>query len=156
MNINLTLLGQAISFAIFVWFCLKYIWPPVLAALEERENRIADGLAAAERGQQDLVNAEKRATDILREGRDKAQEFINQAQKRQNEMIDEAKQLANEEGERLLAAARGHIDQERNEAREALRHEVAALAVAGAEQILMREIDAEGHSEVLSKLTAEL
>lgn len=156
MNINLTLLGQAISFAIFVWFCLKYVWPPVLAALEERENRIADGLAAAERGQQDLVNAEKRATDILCEGRDKAQEFINQAQKRQNEMIGEAKQLANEEGERLLGAARSQIDQERNEAREALRHEAAALAVAGAEQILMREIDAEGHSEVLSKLTAEL
>lgn len=156
MNINLTLLGQAISFAIFVWFCVKYVWPPVLAALEERENRIADGLAAAEKGQQDLANAEHRIEDILQEGREKAQEFINQANKRADEIVDQAKQTAVEEGERLLKAARSQIEQERNEARESLRGEVAGLVLAGAKQVLMREVDANAHRDVLDKLTAEL
>lgn len=156
MNINLTLIGQAISFAIFVWFCVKYVWPPVLAALEERENRIADGLAAAEKGQQDLANAEVRIEEALQEGRDKAQEFINQANKRGDEIVDQAKQTAIAEGERLLAAARSQIEQERNEARESLRGEVAALALAGAEQVLMREVDVNAHRDVLDKLTAEL
>ena len=144
MNINLTLIGQAISFAIFVWFCVKYVWPPILKALEERETRIADGLAAAEKGQRDLENAGQRVEEILQEGRDKAQEFVNQSQ------------AASEEGERILAAARGQIDQERNEARESLRREVAALALAGAEQVLMREVDANAHRDVLDKLTAEI
>ncbi len=156
MNINLTLIGQAISFAIFVWFCVKYVWPPILKALEEREARIADGLAAAEKGQRDLENAEQRVEEILQEGRDKAQEFVNQSQKRADEIVDLAKQAASEEGERILAAARGQIDQERNEARESLRREVAALALAGAEQVLMREVDANAHREVLDKLTAEI
>ena len=156
MNINLTLLGQAISFAIFVWFCVKYVWPPVLAALEERENRIADGLAAAEKGQQDLANAEVRIEEELQKGREKAQEYINQAQKRADEIVEQAKTTASEEGDRLLAAARSQIDQERNEARESLRGEVASLALAGAEQVLMREVDANAHREVLDKLTAEL
>lgn len=156
MNINLTLLGQAISFAIFVWFCVKYVWPPVLAALEERENRIADGLAAAEKGQQDLANAEVRIQEELQKGRDKAQEYISQAQKRADEIVEQAKQSASEEGDRLLAAARSQIDQERNEARESLRGEVASLALAGAEQVLMREVDANAHRDVLDKLTAEL
>jgi F-type H+-transporting ATPase subunit b len=141
MNINLTLIGQAISFAIFVWFCVKYVWPPILNALEERETRIADGLAAAEKGQ---------------EGRDRAQEFVVQSQKRAEEIIDQAKQAAIEEGDRLLVAARGRIDQERNEARESLRSEVAVLALNGAEQILMREVDATAHREVLDKLVAEI
>ena len=156
MNINLTLLGQAISFAIFVWFCVKYVWPPVLAALEERENRIADGLAAAEKGQQDLANAEVRIEEELQKGREKAQEYINQAQKRADEIVEQAKTTASEEGDRLLAAARSQIDQERNEARESLRGEVASLALAGAEQVLMREVDANAHRDVLDKLTAEL
>ncbi len=156
MNINLTLLGQAISFAIFVWFCVKYVWPPVLAALEERETRIADGLAAAEKGQQDLANAEHRIEEILQDGREKAQEFINQANKRADEIVEQAKQTAVDEGERLLTAARSQIDQERNEARESLRGEVASLALAGAEQVLMREVDANAHRDVLDKLTAEL
>ena len=156
MNINLTLIGQAISFAIFVWFCVKYVWPPVLAALEERENRIADGLAAAEKGQQDLANAEVRIEEELQKGRDKAQEYIIQAQKRADEIVEQAKQSASEEGDRLLAAARSQIDQERNEARESLRGEVASLALAGAEQVLMREVDANAHRDVLDKLTAEL
>ena len=156
MNINLTLLGQAISFAIFVWFCLKYIWPPVLKALEERETRIADGLAAAEKGQQDLENAGERIEEILAEGRDKAQEFVVQSQQRGDEIVETAKQAAIEEGNRLLAAARGQIDTERNEARESLRNEVAVLALSGAEQILMREVDADAHREVLDKLIAEI
>jgi len=156
MNINLTLLGQAISLAFFVWFCVKYVWPPVLAALEERETRIADGLAAAEKGQQDLANAEHRIEEILQDGREKAQEFINQANKRADEIVEQAKQTAVDEGERLLTAARSQIDQERNEARESLRGEVASLALAGAEQVLMREVDANAHRDVLDKLTAEL
>ena len=156
MNINLTLLGQAISFAIFVWFCVKYVWPPVLAALEERENRIADGLAAAEKGQQDLANAEIRIEEELQKGREKAQEYITQAQKRADEIVEQAKQAASEEGERLLASARSQIDQERNEARESLRGEVASLALAGAQQVLMREVDANAHRDVLDKLIAEL
>ncbi len=156
MNINLTLLGQAISFAFFVWFCVKYVWPPLLKALEERETRIADGLAAAEKGQQDLESAGRKSEEILQEGRDKAQEFINQSRQRADEIVDQAKQAAVEEGERLLAAARGQIDQERNQARESLRGEVAVLALSGAEQILMREVDAEAHREVLDKLVAEI
>ncbi|MDP6183431.1 MAG: F0F1 ATP synthase subunit B [Gammaproteobacteria bacterium] len=156
MNINLTLIGQAISFAIFVWFCVKYVWPPVLKALEERETRIADGLAAAEKGQRDLENAGQRVEEILAEGRDKAQEFITQSTKRADEIVEEAKSTAVEEGERLLVAARSRIDQERNEARESLRNEVAVLALSGAEQVLMREVDANVHRDVLDKLTAEI
>lgn len=156
MNINLTLFGQAISFAIFVWFCVKYVWPPVLKALEDRESRIADGLAAAERGQQDLESAEQKAEEILQEGRDKAQEFVNQSQKRADEIVEQAKQTAADEGERLLLAARSQIDQERNRARESLRLEVAGLALSGAEQIMMREIDIAAHREVLDKLATEI
>ena len=156
MNINLTLFGQAISFAIFVWFCVKYVWPPVLKALEERETRIADGLAAAEKGQQDLASAGQKTEEILQDGRDKAQEFVNQSQKRADEIVEQAKQAAVEEGERLLVAARSQIDQERNQARESLRSEVAGLALSGAEQILMREVDAAAHREVLDKLVQEI
>jgi F-type H+-transporting ATPase subunit b len=156
MNINLTLIGQAISFGIFVWFCVKFVWPPLLKALEERETRIADGLAAAEKGQRDLESAGQKVEEILQEGRNKAQEFIAQSQRRGDEIIEQAKHTAIEEGERLLAAARGQIGQERNEARESLRKEVAVLALTGAEQVLMREIDAAAHREVLDKLTAEI
>lgn len=156
MNINLTLIGQAISFAIFVWFCVKYVWPPIIKALEERETRIADGLAAAEKGQRDLESAGEKVEEILQEGRDKAQEFVTQSQKRGEDLVEQAKQAAIEEGDRLLAAARGRIEQERNEARESLRNEVAVLALSGAEQILMREVDANAHREVLDKLTAEI
>ena len=104
MNMNLTLIGQAISFAIFVWFCLKYVWPPVLKALEERESRIADGLAAAERGKHELELAEQRAGDVIRDGKDKAQDFITQAQKRADEIVEAAKATAREEAERIKKA----------------------------------------------------
>jgi F-type H+-transporting ATPase subunit b len=156
MNINLTLIGQAIAFAVFVWFCMKYVWPPIVGALAEREQRIADGLAAAEKGRHELSLAEKRASQILHEGREKAQEFIAHAEQRAGEIIEEGKMAAKAEGDRLIAAARVQIEQERNTAREALRREVAALAVRGAEQILMREVDAGTHREMLQRLSAEI
>lgn len=156
MNMNLTLIGQAISFAIFVWFCLKYVWPPVLKALEERESRIADGLAAAERGKHELELAEQRAGDVIRDGKDKAQDFITQAQKRADEIVEAAKVTAREEAERIKAAASAEIEQNRNQARDDLRAHVARLAVSGAEQILMREVDEKAHREVLDKLAANL
>ena len=156
MNMNLTMLGQAISFAIFVWFCFKYVWPPILKALEERETRIADGLAAAERGKHELELAEQRSGDVMREGKDKAQDFISQAQKRGDEIIEAAKIAAQEEAERIKASAAAEIEQNRNRARDELRSQVAQLALAGAEQVLMREVDEQTHRDVLDKLAADL
>ena len=156
MNMNLTMLGQAISFAIFVWFCLKFVWPPILKALEDREARIADGLAAAERGKHELELAEQRSGDVMREGKDKAQDFISQAQKRGDEIVEAAKLAAQEEAERIKASAAAEIEQNRNRARDELRGQVAQLALAGAEQVLMREVDEQAHREVLNKLAADL
>jgi len=156
MNMNLTLIGQAISFAIFVWFCLKYVWPPILKALEERETRIADGLAAAERGKHELELAAQRSAEAMREGKDKAQDFISQAQKRADEIVEAAKLTAREEAEKIKIAARAEIDQDRNRARDELRSRVAHLAIAGAEQILLREVDETAHRDVLDKLAASL
>ena len=156
MNMNLTLLGQMISFGIFVWFCVKYVWPPIIKALEERESRIADGLAAGERGKHDLELAEKRATDLLREGKDKAQELIVQAQKRHDEIVEAAKTVAREEADRIMQSATAEIEQNRNRARDELRGQVARLALVGAEQILMREVDEKAHRDVLEKLAANL
>jgi len=156
MNINLTLIGQMIAFVIFVWITKKYVWAPIIAALEERKTRIADGLASAEKGKHELVLAETKAVETLKEGKDKAQEFIMQAQKRSAEIVEEAKGKASEEGNKLVTAAKAQIEQEINQAREALRHEVAALAIAGAEQVLMREVDESAHKEVLEKLSAKL
>lgn len=156
MNMNLTLLGQMISFGIFVWFCVKYVWPPIIKALEDRETRIADGLAAGERGKHDLELAEKRATALLREGKDKAQDFINQAHKRADEIVEAAKQTAREEAERIKQSAGAEIEQNRNRARDELRGQVARLALVGAEQILMREVDEKAHRDVLDKLAASL
>ena len=156
MNMNLTMFGQAISFAIFVWFCFKFVWPPILKALEERETRIADGLAAAERGKHELELAEQRSGDVIREGKDKAQDFISQAQKRGDEIIEAAKLGAQEEAERIKASAAAEIEQNRNRARDELRGQVAQLALAGAEQVLMREVDEQAHREVLDKLAADL
>lgn len=156
MSINATLLGQMLVFALLIWFTMTYVWPVLLKAMEQREAKIADGLAAAEKGKHELDLAETRATKILRDGKDKAAEVIAQAQKRADEMAEEAKENARAEGERLLAAARAQVEQERNQAREALRREVSKLALIGAEQILMREVDAATHSEVLEKLSAQL
>ena len=156
MNMNLTLLGQMISFGIFVWFCVKYVWPPIIKALEERETRIADGLAAGERGKHDLELAEKRATELLREGKGKAQDFINQAHKRADEIVEAAKHTARAEAERIKQSAGAEIEQHRNRARDELRGQVARLALVGAEQILMREVDENAHRDVLDKLAANL
>ncbi len=156
MNMNLTLLGQMISFGIFVWFCVKYVWPPIIKALEERESRIADGLAAGERGKHDLELAEKRATDLLRAGKDKAQELIVQAQKRHDEIVEAAKTVARDEADKIKLSAAAEIEQNRNRARDELRGQVARLALVGAEQILMREVDEKAHRDVLDKLAANL
>ncbi len=156
MNFNATVIGQMIAFAVFVWFCMKFIWPFIIQALEERKKTIADGLAAAEKGQHELEMAEKRAIEILKEGKEKSQDFINQAQNRADEIVDEAKGNAKDEGERIIVAAHAEIDQERQQVREELRQQVAALAVAGAEQILEREVDQKAHKEVLDKISATL
>lgn len=156
MNLNLTMLGQAISFAIFVWFCMKYVWPPIIDALTTREARIAGGLAAAEKAQRDLEEAASKSAELLQEGREKAQEFVNQAQKRGDDLVEEAKAQAREEAARIVTSARAQIDQERNAVREELRGQVAVLAVRGAEQILLREVDASAHGDALNTLATQL
>jgi len=156
MNITVTLFAQSFSFFLFVVFTMKYVWPPIMNALNERTKKIADGLAEAEKGHHELELAEKRSAEILREGKEKSKEFIDQAQKRHDEIVDEAKDTAREEGERMLHAARVEIEQERQEAKETLRAEVSVLAIAGAEQILMKEVDKNAHNEVLDKISASL
>lgn len=156
MNINATILGQAITFAILIWFTMKFVWPPITQALEERAKKIADGLAAAERGKQDLVQAESKAEEVIGQARAKAAEIIAMSEKRRTEIVEEAKQLAVAESDRIKAAASAEVEQEAHRAREALRSEVAALAVAGAERILRREVNAAQHAEILSSLSAEL
>ncbi len=156
MNINLTLLAQAVSFAILIWFTVKFVWPPLLTAVETRQKTIADGLAAAERGKHDLELAAKRAADELRGAKEKASEIIALAEKRANDIIEEAKNNAKTEGDRIIAGAKAEIDQEVNRAKEGLRQQVAELAVAGAEKILRREIDAKAHGEMLTAIANEL
>ena len=156
MNINLTMLGQTIGFAIFIFFCAKYVWPPIVQAMQERQKKIADGLAASDRANQDLELAQQRATQELRDARDEAATIVEKANKRATQMVEEAKQEAKEQGDRMLAQAREEIEQERQQARDALRAEVASLAIAGAEKILESSVDAKAHSEMLDKLSAEL
>jgi F-type H+-transporting ATPase subunit b len=156
MNFNATLIGQTITFIVFVWFCMKYIWPPLMAALDERNARISEGLAAAQRGQQDLVDAQAKVSDSLNDAKQQAQEIINQAQKRANEIVDEAKGAARDEADKIKVAASADIDQQVNSAREELRKEVSSIALAGAEQILKREVDAKVHAAVLDELVAQI
>ena len=156
MNFNATLIGQTITFIVFVWFCMKYIWPPLMAALDERNARISEGLAAAQRGQQDLENAQAKVSDSLKDAKQQAQEIINQAQKRANEIVDESKDSAREEADKIKVAASADIDQQVTAAREQLRKEVSVIALAGAEQILKREVDAKVHAEVLDELVAQI
>jgi F-type H+-transporting ATPase subunit b len=156
VNINYTLFGQMIFFAGFVLFCMKFVWPPIMNALNEREKKISDGLAAADRAGKDLGLAQEKAKKELREAKLQASELIDQANKRSSQIIDEAKEIARQEGERLIAAAHGEIEQEKNRVKEALRSELAAIAVAGAEKILGSTIDASKHGELLNKLAAEL
>jgi F-type H+-transporting ATPase subunit b len=156
MNFNATLIGQSITFLFFVWFCMKFVWPPIMNALETRKKQIADGLAAADRGKHELELAAKKAGDNMRDAKAQAAEVLAQAEKRAAQMVEEAKTAAKEEGERQLAAAQANIAQETNRARETLREQVAALAVAGAEKILRREVNAQTHAELLGQLKAEL
>jgi len=156
MNINLTLIGQSISFALFVWFCMKFVWPPIANALDERKKQIADGLAAGERGKHEQELAEKRATELLVETKGQAAELISQAQKRASEIVEESKGEARKEGARLLEAAKAEIEQEVNRAKEQLRGQVATLAVAGAGRVLAREIDEKAHQDLLDDLVANL
>jgi F-type H+-transporting ATPase subunit b len=156
MNINLTLFGQSITFAIFVWFCYAYVWPPLVAALTERQKKIADGLAAAERGQHEQELAEKKATEYLKDAKGQASDIINQAQKRANEIVDDAKGDARTEADRIKAGADAEIEQEINRAREHLRQEVVTLAISGAEKVLKREVDKDAHASSLNELAEQL
>ncbi|XZG70440.1 F0F1 ATP synthase subunit B [Chitinibacteraceae bacterium HSL-7] len=156
MEFNSSLIGQAITFAILVWFTMKFVWPPLTKMMDERAQRIADGLAAADRAKQDLANAEKASADKLREAKQHASELIAQAEKRAAQVVEEAKSQAKVEGERLIKGAQAEIEQQLQGAREVLRGQVADLAVAGAEKILKREIDAAKHAELLASIKAEL
>lgn len=156
MNINLTLFAQIAWFLAFVWFTARFVWPPLMRAVEDRQKKIADGLAAAEKGQQELVSATGRVDELVRGAKAQSQELVANAQKRADEMIEQAKEAAKAEGERQIAAARASIEQEIQQAREQLRGQVAQLAMTGAEQILMREIDPAKHKDVLDKLSARL
>ncbi len=156
MNINLTLIGQSISFFVFVFFCWKFVWPPIITALHERQKKIADGLAAAEQGAHRKQQAEEEAQKVIQEAKQQAQEIISLAQKRDTQMIEEAKETARTEGDRIKQAAQSEIEQEINRAKETLRAQVAAIAVSGAEKILQREVDASSHQAVLDELVSQV
>jgi F-type H+-transporting ATPase subunit b len=156
MNINLTLIAQAAAFGIFIWFTARFVWPPLLRAIETRQKQIAEGLAAGERGRQDLELASKRAEDVVREARQRAQDILSQADKRAAELVEEAKGQAKAEGDRIIAGAKAEIEQEVFRAKESLRSQVAVLAVQGAEKILRREVDAKAHADLLNAVAAEL
>jgi len=156
MDFNLTLIGQTIAMIVFVWFCMRFIWPPVMNAIEKRREQIADGIAAGEKGQKELADARHGSDAILAEARQKATQVADMAHKRSNDMVAEAKVHASAEGERIVAAARTELVTSQAKARDALRREVAALAVAGATRVLGREVDAKAHAALLDELAAEL
>lgn len=156
MNINATLFGQMIVFAILIWFSMKFIWPPLMTVIEERQQKIASGLAAADRARQELADADARVAEELREARGKATEIIDHAHARANQIIDEARQEAIAEGNRQKASAETAIAASATRAKEELRRHVSALAVAGAEKLLRREIDAGAHKALLDELAAEI
>ena len=156
MNINATLIAQTIMFILFVWFCMKFVWPPIMQALSDRKKQIADGLAAGERGKQELEQASKSAADEMLTAKQKAAEIITQAEKRSSQVVEEAKGLAKEEGDHIVSMAKAEVEQEIVRAREMLRQNVADLAVAGAAKILDREVDAKAHAELLKNIKAEL
>ena len=156
MNINATLIGQLIAFAVFVWFYMKFVWPPLMEAIEKRQKEIADGLAKSERGQKELELAQEKATEQLKEAKTQAAEIIEQAKKRASQIVDEETQKGHAERENIIAQGQAEIEAERNRAKEELRKQVAALAVSGAEKILAREIDAAAQSDIVEKLVAEL
>jgi F-type H+-transporting ATPase subunit b len=156
MNINLTLIGQLITFIVFVWFCKQYVWTPIINALAERRTTIADGLAAADKGQAAQAEGEIQAGKLVEEAKGQAAEILNKAEKRGTEIVSEAKTEAGDEGDRILVAARAEIDTEVSKAKESLRAQVSELAVAGAQQILKREVDEKAHADLLDDLAARL
>ncbi|ADE16960.1 ATP synthase F0, B subunit [Nitrosococcus halophilus Nc 4] len=156
MNVTATLIGQMVAFGILIWFVNRYLWGPLTRLMEERKKRVADGLAAAERGKHEQELAEKRAKETLHEAKEKAAEIISQAQKRANEIVEEAKESAHAEGERLKAAANAEIQQEMNRAREDLRGQVVSIAVAGASKILKRELDEEANQALVKELVGQI
>jgi F-type H+-transporting ATPase subunit b len=156
VNINATLIAQLIVFLILVWFTMTYVWPPIVKALDERAQKIAEGLSAADKAKSELANANKRVEEQLSAARTNAAQRLGDADRLAQTMIEEAKTRANEEGMKIVAAAKAEAEQEAMKAREALREQVAALAVKGAEQILKREVNAGVHAELLSRLKAEL
>jgi F-type H+-transporting ATPase subunit b len=156
LDINLTLIGQTIAMIVFVWFCMKFIWPPILNAIEERQEQIAEGLAAAEKGQDKLLQAQAEAEEIVADARKQATSILDQAHARANEIVAEGKSDGVKERERQLTAAKAEIEQEANKAREELRGQVSAIAIASAEKILKREIDDKAHEDILGKLAQEI
>ena len=156
MNITVTLLAQIIAFGLLIWFVNKVMWGPLSGIMEARQKRIADGLAAAEKGKHEEELAKKKALEVLKEAKDQAADIVAQGQKRASEIVEEAKETARAEGDRIVAAANAEIEREINQAREALRAQVASIAIAGAEKVLRREIDAKSHDALLNELAAEI
>jgi len=156
MNINLTLIMQAAAFAAFIWFTAKFVWPPLMRAVETRQKQIADGLAAADEGRKSLANAEKRISDLVGEARTKASEIVAQGEKFRHETVEQAKAEAKAEADRIVAAAKAEIAQEIARAKEDLRHQVSTLAIAGAEKILKREVDAKAHADLLAEIQRQV
>ena len=156
MNINATLVGQTLAFFLFVWFCKKFVWPPMVNAMQERQKRIADGLAAAEKGQQAQEVAEKEAAQLLSEAKSQAAEIIANAEKRGSAVVEEAKETAVSEKERIIASAQAEVEQDVHSAREALRGQVSSIAVAAAGKIVNKEIDEQTHADLLEDLVKQL
>lgn len=156
MNLNATILGQAIAFVLFVWFCMRYVWPPIMVAIEKRQKEIADSLASAERAKKDLDLAQASAANNLKTAKAEAQALIEQANKRKAQIMDEAKAEAEQQRNKIVASAQAEIEAECKRAREELRKQVAMLAIAGAEKILERSVDEPANSDIIDKLVAEL
>jgi F-type H+-transporting ATPase subunit b len=156
MNINFTLVMQAIAFAAFIWFCARFVWPPLMHAIDTRQKQIADGLAAGEQARQELAAAEKRIAAMMAEAKTRSSEIIAQGEKLKTETVDAAKNEAKAEAARILASAKDEIEQEVVRAKEALRDQVADLAVAGAAKILKREVDAKAHADLLASIRQQL
>ena len=156
MNLNATILGQAIAFVLFVRFCMKYVWPPIMAAIEKRQKEISEGLSSAERAKKELDLAQADATDQLKKAKAEAQVIIEQANKRKSQIVDEAKAEAEQERNKIVTQAKAEIDAERQRAREELRKQVGILAIAGAEKIIERSVDEAANSDIVDKLVAEL
>ena len=156
INLNMTLIGQMITFALFVWFTMRFVWPPIMSAMQERQNKIAEGLSAAEQGVKELELAEYKSKDILMDAKTQATKIIEQANHRAVTIIEESKNKAHEEGERLMKMAQEDIQQEYSKAKEELTHKVSGIAMAASQKILQREIDAAANADIVNDLVREL